>query len=57
MALVRGRRKQIKAREYTAVQASALSMSSGLVIYVTTTDATFTSTGLWMCENGGWVKV
>lgn len=46
-----------KLGSFTAVQASAISAVDGLVIYVTTTDPTFTSVGVWAYENGAWVKL
>lgn len=41
----------------TAVQASALTAVNSMLIYVTSTDATFTSVGFWGYENGAWVKL
>ena len=41
----------------TAAQASAITAVDGLVLYVTSTDATFTSVGFWGYENGAWVKL
>lgn len=46
-----------KIKKYTASAASALTASDGLLIYVTSTDATFTSVGFWGYENGAWVKM
>lgn len=43
--------------QYTATEASALTPSDGDLIYVTSTDATFTSVGFWGYENGSWVKL
>lgn len=43
--------------QYTATEASALTPSDGDLIYVTSTDATFTSIGFWGYENGSWVKL
>jgi hypothetical protein len=41
----------------TAVQAGTLPLLDGFMIYVTSTDATFTSVGFWGVENGGWIKL
>ncbi|MEM1216017.1 MAG: hypothetical protein AAGJ82_10050, partial [Bacteroidota bacterium] len=41
----------------TATQASALTASNGMMIYVTSTDATFTAKGFWGFEEGFWVKL
>lgn len=42
----------------TATQAGAIvSTPNGLVVYVTSTDATFTSVGFWGYEAGAWVKL
>ena len=57
MAKVRTSKTNIKALEYTAEQASNLYLGPGFIIYVTTTNATFTSIGGWFCENGGWIKL
>lgn len=43
--------------QYTAAAAGALSAANGMLIYVTNTDATFTSIGFWGRENGAWVKL
>lgn len=43
--------------QYTATEASALTPSNGDLIYVTSTDATFTSVGFWGYENGSWSKL
>jgi hypothetical protein len=40
----------------TAVQGSAITPVDGLVIYITTTDATFTSAGFWGYEAGVWIQ-
>lgn len=42
---------------YTATAASALAVFDGTVIYVTSTDGTFTSVGVWAVENSVWVKL
>ncbi|MHA2403982.1 MAG: hypothetical protein ACXADH_13385 [Candidatus Kariarchaeaceae archaeon] len=42
----------------THTEAGGLSLlNDGLVIYVTSTDATFTSVGFWGIEAGVWVKL
>jgi hypothetical protein len=41
----------------TSAQGSALTAINGLIIYVTDTDATFTSVGFWGYENGAWTKL
>jgi len=41
----------------TATQASAITKADGLIVYVTNTDATFTSLGFWGCENNVWIKL
>jgi hypothetical protein len=43
--------------QYTATAASALTPQNGMIIYVTNTNATFTSVGHWARENGVWVKL
>ncbi len=42
---------------HTATEASALTASDADIIYVTSTDATFTSVGFWGYENSAWVKL
>lgn len=41
----------------TAAQASAIAGVNGLMLYVTDTDATFSSIGFWGYEGGAWVKL
>lgn len=41
----------------TATEASALTPSNGAMIYVTTTDATFTTTGFWGYVSGAWIPL
>lgn len=41
----------------TATQGSALTPTNGHLIYVTSTNGTFTSVGFWGYENGAWVKL
>jgi hypothetical protein len=44
-------------KNFTATQASALTASDGMFIYVSSTNGTFTSVGFWGYENGAWVKL
>ena len=41
----------------TATQASAITPSEGLILFVSDTNGTFTSIGLWDYENGAWHKL
>lgn len=41
----------------TAAQASAITAVDGLILYVTDTDVTFTSIGIWAYENAAWAKL
>ena len=41
----------------TAATASLYALNNGTLIYLTTTNGTFTSVGFWGCENGVWVKL
>jgi len=41
----------------TSTQASAITAINGLMLYVTDTDAAFTSVGFWGYENGTWIKL
>ena len=41
----------------SATDAAVLTASDGDMVYVNTTDATFTSVGFWGYENGAWVKL
>jgi hypothetical protein len=41
----------------TATAASAITPADGNLVYVTTTNGTFTSVGFWGYENGVWVKL
>lgn len=40
-----------------ATPASAITAADGMILYVTGTNATFTSVGFWGYENGAWVKL
>lgn len=46
----------IKLTPMTATQASAVTAEDGQILYVNSTDGTFTSVGFWGRENGVWVK-
>ncbi|MBC3756851.1 hypothetical protein H7U19_00440 [Hyunsoonleella sp. SJ7] len=46
-----------KSGRFTAAQASALTAVNGDFIYVTSTNATFTTIGFWGYEGGAWVKL
>ena len=41
----------------TAAEAGALVATNGMMIYLTSTDATFTQRGFWGFEEGVWVKL
>jgi len=41
----------------TATEASALTASDAMLIYVTDTNGTFTSIGFWGYENSAWSKL
>lgn len=41
----------------TAAQAGAITAVNGMMLYVTSTDATFTSVGFWGYEGGAWTKL
>jgi hypothetical protein len=47
----------LKLEGITATAASAITAADGMIVYVTNTDATFTSVGFWARENGVWVKL
>jgi hypothetical protein len=44
-------------RIMTAVQASAITPADGMVLYVSSTNGTFTVVGFWGYENALWVKL
>lgn len=46
----------IKLTPMTATQASAVTAEDGQILYVNSTNGTFTSVGFWGRENGVWVK-
>ncbi|MHA1794669.1 MAG: hypothetical protein ACTSUK_01030, partial [Promethearchaeota archaeon] len=41
----------------TAVQATAITAVNGMMLYVTTTNGTFATTGFWKYENGAWATL
>ena len=41
----------------SAADASSITPYDGMMVYVNTTDVTFTSVGFWGYENGAWVKL
>jgi hypothetical protein len=43
--------------KYTATNATALGLVNGTIIYVTSTNVTFTQKGFWGVEEGAWVKL
>lgn len=45
------------APRFTATNASLLATTNGTIIYVTTTNVTFTQKGFWGVEEGVWVKL
>jgi hypothetical protein len=47
----------LKLNSITAAAASAITAANGMIVYVSDTDATFTSIGFWARENGVWVKM
>jgi hypothetical protein len=47
----------VKLRPITATAASAITAADGMIVYVSDTDATFTSVGFWGREGGAWVKL
>jgi hypothetical protein len=47
----------MKLTPITATAASAITAADGMIVYVNSTDATFTSVGFWARENGVWVKM
>lgn len=41
----------------TAAQAAAITPANGMMLYATSTDATFTAVGFWGYEGGAWTKL
>lgn len=46
-----------KLYSFTATEASAISAEDGQIIYVNSTNGTFTQIGFWGRENGAWIKL
>lgn len=46
----------VQLRPITATAASAITPAEGMLLFVSSTDATFTSIGLWCYENAAWSK-
>ncbi len=46
-----------KIMKMTATQASAITKTDALIVYVTDTNGTFTSLGFWGVENNVWIKL
>jgi hypothetical protein len=44
----------LKFTPMTATAASAITPAEGMLLFVSNTDATFTSVGLWSYQNGAW---
>lgn len=47
----------LKCSPISAATASAITAEDGMMVYVNTTNGTFTSVGFWGRENGSWVKL
>lgn len=56
-AFIIGGQGYVQLRAITASAASAITAANGMLVYVSDTDATFTSVGIWARENGAWVKL
>jgi len=41
----------------TSAKASSITPKEGMFVFVSDTDATFTSVGFWGYENGSWLKL
>jgi hypothetical protein len=50
-------RAHMKFNPISATQAGTITASDGQMVYVNSTDATFTSVGFWGYEAGAWVKL
>jgi hypothetical protein len=44
----------IQLRPITATAASAITPAEGMLIFVSSTDATFLTIGIWSYQNGAW---
>lgn len=49
-----GQSGYVKFRPMTVTEAGAIATAEGLMVFVSNTDATFTSVGLWIFQNGAW---
>lgn len=49
-----GQSGSVKFRPMTVTEAGAIATAEGLMVFVSNTDATFTSVGLWIYQNGAW---
>jgi hypothetical protein len=49
--------KYFRIMRMTAAEAGLLPLNDAAMIYVTTTDVTFTSVGFWGVESGAWIKL
>jgi hypothetical protein len=49
--------KGFRIKPMTAAQASAITPAEGLFVFVSDTNGTFTSIGLWCYENAAWAKL
>jgi hypothetical protein len=52
-----GQSGYVKFRPMTVTEAGAIATAEGLMVFVSNTDATFTSVGLWIYENAAWHKL
>jgi hypothetical protein len=55
--LTLGQSGYMKLRGMNVTEAGAITAANGMIVYVTNTDATFTSVGFWGREAGAWVKL
>ena len=46
-----------KLQPMTHTVAGSITPTNGMLIYVSSTDATFTSVGIWAYENSAWAKL
>ncbi len=49
-----GQSGYVKFRPMTVTEAGAIATAEGLMVFVSNTDGTFTSIGLWIFQNGAW---
>lgn len=49
-----GKSGYVKFRPMTVTEAGAIATAEGLMVFVSNTDGTFTSVGLWIFQNGAW---